>query len=215
MSMSAQKPHAAFKHGAYSATAVLPGEDEDAFRELHQKIIAELAPVGALEEDLGGTIARLLWRKQNLAILRIVEFARQHGVEFQAEKPFFRMERLLDQTREELGEDYELVEIGETATVDRLLEDLQVEERLDATIDKCLKRLLFLRGVKSLSSVASSASPEPVPGLRRIPGPKDVCVSPFTFGLTNRLSPPNVFLSSGHSVRHPKHFARTIHNYTQ
>ena len=174
MSVRFKKPHAAFKYGAYSATAVLPGEDEDAFRELHQKIIAELAPVGALEEDLVGTIARLLWRKQNLAILRIVEFARQHGVELRAERPSFRMERLLDQTREELGEDYQLVEIGETATVDRLLEDLQVEERLDAAIDKCLKRLLFLRGVKSLSSAASAASPQPVPGLRRIPGPKDV-----------------------------------------
>ena len=73
----------AFKHGAYSATAVLPGEDEDAFRELHQKIIAELAPVGALEEDLVGTIARLLWRKQNLAILRIVEFARERDIDVQ------------------------------------------------------------------------------------------------------------------------------------
>jgi hypothetical protein len=162
----------AFKHGAYSATAVLP-EDEDAFRELHQKIIAELVPVGALEEDLVGTIARLLWRKQNLAILRMVEFAREHGVELRAERPFFRMEGLLNQTREELGEDYNLVEIGETATVDRLLEDLQVEE-LDAIIDKCLKRLLFLRGVKSLSSAASSASPQPVPGPPRIPGPKNV-----------------------------------------
>src|SRR6516225_6789416 len=151
-----KKPHAAFKHGAYSATAVLPGEDEDAFRELHQKIIAELAPVGALEEDLVGTIARLLWRKQNLAILRMVEFAREHGVELRAERPFFRME------------------------------DLQVEE-LDAIIDKCLKRLLFLRGVKSLSSAASSASPQPVPGPPRIPGPKKCCVSPFTFGLTNQL----------------------------
>jgi hypothetical protein len=80
----------------------------------------------------------------------------------------------IDQTREELGEDYKLVEIGETATVDRLLEDLQVEERLDATIDKCLKRLLFLRGVKSLSSAASSASLQPVPGPPRIPGPKNV-----------------------------------------
>jgi hypothetical protein len=146
MAVRFKKPHTAFRHGAYSATAVLPGEDEEAFRELHQKIIAELAPVGALEEDLVGTIARVLWRKQNLAILRIVEFAREHGVEFRAERPSFRMERLLDQTREELGEDYELVEIGETATVGRLLEDLQVEEKLDATIDKCLKRLLFLRG---------------------------------------------------------------------
>jgi hypothetical protein len=161
MSVRFKKPHAAFKHGAYSATAVLPGEDEDAFRALHQKIIAELAPVGPLEDDIVASIARLVWRKQNLEILRIVEFARAHDVELRAERPFFRTERLLDQTREELGEDYELVEIGETATVDRLLEDLQVEERLDATIDKCLKRLLFLRGLKSLPSAASSASPQP------------------------------------------------------
>src|SRR6516165_9292446 len=169
-----KKPHAAFKHGAYSATAVLPGEDEDAFRELHQKIIAELAPVGALEEDLVGTIARLLWRKQNLAILRIVEFARQHGVEFQAEKPFFRIERLVDQTREELGENYELVEIGETATVGRLLEDLQVEERLDATIDKCLKRFSRIFRVATTRSRSAAHSPQPVPGPPRIPGPKNV-----------------------------------------
>src|SRR5262245_17940288 len=174
MSVRLKKPHAAYKHGAYSATAVLPGEDEDAFEELHHKIIAELAPVGALEQDLVGTIARLLWRKQNLAILRIVEFARAHEVELRAERPFFRTERLLNQTREALGEEYELVEISETATVDRLLEDLQFEERLDASIDKCLKRLLFLRGVKSLSSAASSAPPQPVPGPPRIPGPTKV-----------------------------------------
>ena len=62
MSVRVKKPHAAFKHGAYSATAVLLGEDEDAFRELHQRIVV-------------GTIARLLWRKQNLPILRIVEFS--------------------------------------------------------------------------------------------------------------------------------------------
>jgi hypothetical protein len=60
MSVRFKKPHAAFKHGAYSATAVLPGEDEDAFRELHQKIIAELVPVGALEEDLVGTGSSVL-----------------------------------------------------------------------------------------------------------------------------------------------------------
>ena len=96
MAVRFKKPHTAFRHGAYSATAVLPGEDEEAFRELHQKIIAELAPVGALEEDVVETIARVLWRKQNLAILRVVEFARERGVELRAERPSFRMERLLD-----------------------------------------------------------------------------------------------------------------------
>src|SRR5262245_66007299 len=124
MSVRFKKPHAAFKYGAYSATAVLPGEDEDAFRELHQKIIAELAPVGALEEDLVGTIARILWRKQNLAVLRMVEFAREHGVEFRAERHSFRMELLLDNTRVELGEDYESDEIGENTSDSRLMAEL-------------------------------------------------------------------------------------------
>ena len=41
-------------------------------------------------------------------------------------------------------------ELGDAATIDRLLQDLAVEERLDAMIDKCLKRLLYLRGLKSL-----------------------------------------------------------------
>ena len=188
MSVQVKKLHPALKHGAYSATA---GEDLAAFRELHQKIIAELAPVGALEEDIVGTIARLLWRKENLATLRIAELAREHDVSIRARKLQFRTEEFLefdippaqreaamqaaeDQAREELGEKYELVEVGEAATVARLLQDFGVEERLDSMIDKGLKRLLFLRGVKSLSTAPSSAPPQPAAGTPRILGPKRV-----------------------------------------
>jgi hypothetical protein len=39
MSVRFKKPHAAFKHGAYPATAVLPREDEDAFRELLRAVM--------------------------------------------------------------------------------------------------------------------------------------------------------------------------------
>jgi hypothetical protein len=76
------------------------------------------------------------------------------------------------QARNELGESYELVEIGQTATVERLLRDLGVEERLDAMIDKCLKRLLFLRGLKSLPTASSSAPPLPMAEPQRISAPK-------------------------------------------
>jgi hypothetical protein len=75
MSIQVKKLHAALKHGAYSATALLPGEDMAAFKELHEKIIAELAPVGPLEDDIVATITRLLWRKQNLATFRKAELA--------------------------------------------------------------------------------------------------------------------------------------------
>jgi hypothetical protein len=59
--------------------------------------------------------------------------------------------------RRTLGETYELVKIGKTATVGQLLSDLAVEERLDAMIERCMKRLLFLRGLKSISAMPSSA----------------------------------------------------------
>jgi hypothetical protein len=63
-------------------------------------------------------------------------------------------------TREELGELYGLVEMGEEATVDGLMKDLVVQERLDAMIDKYLKRLLFLKGLQSLT-IESPSSPAP------------------------------------------------------
>ena len=165
MSDHVKKFHAALKHGAFSATAILPGEDPDAFKELHQNIVAELALVGALEDDIGWTIARLVWRKEHLGTPRIGELALEHESRIQAQKSQFEllemekysaerreatMQAAEDQARKDLGAKYELVEVGETATVDRLLQDLAVEERLDTMIDKCLKRLLFLRGLKSL-----------------------------------------------------------------
>ena len=179
MSVQVKKFHAALKHGAFSATAILPGEDPDALKELHQNIIAELAPVGALEEHIVWTIARLVWRKEHLATLRKGELVLEHESRIQAQKSQFEvpemekyseerreatMQAAEDQARKDLGASYELVEIGEIATVDRLLQDLAVEERVDAIIDKCLKRLLFLRGLKSLPPVPSSLPLPPVPG---------------------------------------------------
>ena len=52
------------------------------------------------------------------------------------------------------------MEIGKTATVDCLMRDLEVQDRLDSMIGKCLKRLLFLRGLKSISSTSYSAPPQ-------------------------------------------------------
>src|SRR5262245_24534288 len=154
-------------------------------------LIAELAPVGALEDDIVATMARFVWRKQNLATFRIAGIARNRYSAIRSKRKvpdtFFstvlpREEKdaaereaairaARDEARKELGDIYELVEIGKTATVVCLLEDLEVEERLDAMIDKCLKRLLFLRGLKSLPTAVSSAPPQPIPKPQRIPGP--------------------------------------------
>ena len=175
--------HPALKHGGYAATALLPGENPAAFEKLHHDLIAELAPTGALEDDIVATLARLVWRKQNLATFRIAKLARERFSAIKSEKlpsddllgfeeeidPAEReaaMRAAEDQARNELGDTYELVEIGETAKVDGLLKELEIEERLGAMIDRCLKRLLFLRGLKTIPTASSSSAP-----LQRIPGP--------------------------------------------
>jgi hypothetical protein len=169
----------ALKHAAYSATTLLPGEDAAAFDKLHQALIAEFAPVGALEEDIVSEIARLTWRKQNLATFRTAELAQERFEEICREKvPFidffpksdkdvaeqkarqkgYRVAK--EQARQELGDIYQLIDIGEPATVEGLMKELEIKERLDGLISKCLKQLLMVRGVKSLS-VASSSVPTP------------------------------------------------------
>ena len=64
----------------------------------------------------------------------------------------------LKQARQEIGESYEWTDIGKAATIDGLLEELDFNERLYGLIDRCLKRLLMVRGVKSLSLAPSSVS---------------------------------------------------------
>ena len=86
MSIQVKKLHAALKHGAYSATAVLPGEDLAAFKKLHQECIAHYAPVGPLEDDVVPTMARLLWRKQNLPTCRLAELALEYEAAIRKEK---------------------------------------------------------------------------------------------------------------------------------
>jgi hypothetical protein len=81
-----KKRHPALKHGAYSSTAVLPGENQAEFDELYQALIAEWAPTGVLQEHTVADIARLLWRKQNLGTFLVAELARKHRDAIQSER---------------------------------------------------------------------------------------------------------------------------------
>ncbi|MGB6464835.1 MAG: hypothetical protein WBF27_01410, partial [Xanthobacteraceae bacterium] len=70
------------------------------------------------------------------------------------------------QIRTELADTLELMGVGDIATVEHLMNDLEVQDRLDSLIDRCLKRLLFVRGLKSIST-SSSTAPE-VPRNKRL-----------------------------------------------
>ena len=68
---------------------------------------------------------------------------------------------MVKEARTELGAAIELVEIGDVATIEYLEKELGIRERLHGMIARLEKRLLFLRGIKSISSSATS-SPRPL-----------------------------------------------------
>ena len=181
------RKHPALRHGAYSAIAVLPGENRAEFEKLRRDLIEELTPSGASEDAIVMDITRLRWRKQNLATLRISERAQNRrkavvnenlspasddflslalaSVFLEREKASrLAAEREIEEAQEELGELYELTEIGEAATFDGLKKELDILERLDAAINRCWKQLLLVRGVKSLTAAPSSTSPKRLTG---------------------------------------------------
>jgi hypothetical protein len=180
----------AFKHGAYAKTTILPGEDVEDFEKLHQALIADLHPEGALENDIVANLARLVWRKQNLETLRIAERARAHFEWMMTQIPKDEMkfellptvtikkvdpavrdaavEAALQQARKQLGYAITFVENKGIATFDGLNEELEIEDKINALIEKSLKRLLFVKGMKSISAVSIPAVPAAIEGPRKI-----------------------------------------------
>ena len=133
--------------------SVLPGESAAEFEKLHRDLIAEFTPNGPFENDIVVTMARLLWRKQNLETFRIAELARRRCAQIRREKLPEDYPNLLlgfgstkevdpavreaaihaaeDQARKELGDTYELAELAEVheaATVNGLMKDLEVQD---------------------------------------------------------------------------------------
>src|SRR5262245_42230168 len=142
MLIQLNKLHPALKHAGYSATTLLPGEDPAAFEKLHRALIHEFAPVGTLEEEIVADMARLTWRKHNLATFRIPQLAQKLHHEINAEK-VPTLDLLADeednlaaqaprregyraakeQAQQELGDTYELIDIGEPATIKGLMDE--------------------------------------------------------------------------------------------
>jgi hypothetical protein len=169
----------ALKHGAYSNITLLPGEDPIAFQKLYDDLVVEFTLQGPAEEDLGRTMAHILWRKQNVMIYNVAKKVKRRYSEIVEKSeprlmPLLSFERYPDErtpeeiraatdaakkeAREELGESMVFVEIGEDITTEHMFEEFSVLDRLDSYFERCVKRLLLMRGVKSVSSLVSTAS---------------------------------------------------------
>jgi hypothetical protein len=129
-----------------------------------------------MEEETVLSIARLTWRRQNLArfeagqlshylfetLKRVVaeesdDDMRKFDKEILA--AFDKLAEVSKRAREGTRAAVEIVEGYNVAVLARLMKELDVEERLDAMIDRLIKRLLFVRGLKSITSSEVMAPP--------------------------------------------------------
>ncbi|MFO1098533.1 MAG: hypothetical protein U1E81_09825 [Xanthobacteraceae bacterium] len=166
------KSSSALKHGAYSGLTLLPGENRLEFERFRRELIAEFRPQGRLEEEIVADIARLTWRKRNLGnyeltqLISIVaklltttrDIAKSNSDkedtinEIDVYQVLSKDAEINERSADVIKRDKDLKELDlrKMATLEGLLKELDVDERLGAMIDKCLKRLLFVRGIKSV-----------------------------------------------------------------
>ena len=99
----------ALKHGLAAKTPLIPGEDEEEFRQFVWDIVEDLRPEGPVQAELAQRVAVLMWKRRRLA-----------GAEEQA----------LCQLRERYAERTarRLAELEEAATTDEDLEALEEEK---------------------------------------------------------------------------------------
>jgi hypothetical protein len=207
----------AYKHGAFSATAILPGEDEREFDELHASLIEEWMPEGATEEDAVLSIAKAVWRKrrvQRFLTVQSIKFSGdpQHSsynesvglqtyaaflrenptTDFNVAKRILHPDRIkhfdqkfprsrfpsisewvqavLNEIESLLAEqraDPEVAILGNLYLSSKMLlgdlfkQELSLDERLDAMIDRAVKRLIQTKAMKEMLGRTSPEARQP------------------------------------------------------
>ena len=178
----------ALKTGIYSGIGLLPTESRAKFRKFKKQRFADLNLVSPLEEDIGEEIVCLEWRRQHLDTYDLVQRARDRRSAIRSKLvpavrytfPEMKLpepepdpenptpeelraaeKRAEKKIRSELGATLELLEIGGVATLEYLEKRLAILERLDGMIMRAYKKLLFVRGIKSLSPSSAAPSSQP------------------------------------------------------
>jgi hypothetical protein len=178
----------AVKHGIFSGIGPLPTENSAKFWKFKKQIFAELGLVGPSEEGIGDKIVCFEWRLKNLFTYELAKRAKQRHRSIYAQvdppqyEPYFP--RLIDpdyreleppspeelaarrkaadeQAKAELGDAIKLVELGDVVTYEFLEKQLAIMERLEVMIARVYKKLLYVRGVKSMSFSTAAAASQP------------------------------------------------------
>jgi hypothetical protein len=120
------------KHGVFAATAILPGENRQEFEELHSAVIQEWAPDGVTEEDAVLSIAKAIWRKRRVQKFLEVHLAQNSDLRGMTELGVLR------------------VSAATFFSDDLFKQELPLDERLAAILDRAVKRLIQTKAMKQM-----------------------------------------------------------------
>lgn len=161
--MTEPSPSNALKHGAFSEVLILPGEDPAAFEELKRRLFAEYNVSGCSEEKTMTSIAKAMWQLQRLGLYEHVQHLRARGPDSANRKgsiaeafkakygmPVTDVPTVPDEPAEKTNDEL-LLELGKLVTLDHLDKELDVENKLQAKIDRLFKRLYQIKAMKSLA----------------------------------------------------------------
>lgn len=140
----------ALKHGAFSKTLILPGEDIREFEKLRNGLIKEYRPSGEFEEETIDQIAEAMWIARRMGVYQHVKHLRIKSKRATnlatindhmktIGKPPYSPPQVGNET------DEALLEFGEILSLDYVVKELEVHAKLDARIDRLLKRFFLHR----------------------------------------------------------------------
>jgi hypothetical protein len=180
-SNKAMRRRGALKHGAYSESVLLPGEDPREFKILHAELVAEFAPEGRLQQETVATIAALVWRRQNLKNFELAplvtlvtnavtnallddsqdkkldaELSELSGIYESEAKEFEKTvkEAKESATKQKQAELY-LLGASKIRALTLLLKECDVQDRIDSMIDRQVRRLCNLKALASVTQAES------------------------------------------------------------
>jgi hypothetical protein len=188
------RPLNAWKHGGYSNLGVLPGEDPREFDRLHKSLIDEWEPSGPTEHDAVLGMAKCMWRKSRLTIYAHAQAQKILATDFEDPlqdawdayakvanegrfpSPSDESKRALEVEREDSVKQYveqqiekQVAELDEQLiTPASLVKEIELEDRLDARIDRLVKRLFQLKTGKQMLRLGSRSHDAPSP-VRKLP----------------------------------------------
>ena len=154
----------ALKHGLTAELPVLPTEDPDEYARFREALLADLAPVGALEDRLVEEIVDLSWRLRRATNLEVGVLAR--GVASVDERYYSAKKRMFEVTERDVADAQLAALVGSSDEVIRI-SNPDVHEHLEELLDEASSVKRTAEGRLAEAFVNDAIGPNAITKLNR------------------------------------------------